>query len=439
MAQIAAIKGRQILDSRGLPTVEVDVILSSGVMGRASVPSGASKGLYEVSELRDGGSRYAGFGVQKALDNLDEICAYLLGQDVRLQKGIDLALITLDGTLTKSRLGANMILAVSMAAARAAAIAVRKPLFEYLNTYYRGDDWCTVPLPLINVINGGVHADNRLDFQEFMIMPVGAASFSEAIRYGVEVFQALKSLLKQKGLGVNVGDEGGFAPNLPTHEAAIECILSAVEQAGFKAGVDIALALDLASSAFVHPDLRNVEAKTYVLPRQRQSFSTEDWIEYLASLVWQYPIWSLEDPMAEQDWAGWQALNQRLGHSVQLVGDDLLVTNSNLIEKAIDLKAVNAVLIKANQIGTLTETREAILSTARAGFQTIISHRSGETEDHFIADFAVGCGASQIKAGAVCRGERTAKYNQLLRIEESLGARGRFVGLRAFKTWGRGG
>ncbi len=430
MAQITDIKGRQILDSRGLPTIEVDVMLSSGVMGRGVVPSGASTGVHEALELRDGGAAYAGFGVQTALSHIPEIAARLAGHDVRYQKGIDQILIELDGTATKSRLGANTILAVSLGASRAAAIAVGKPLFEYLSTYYFSavPSEYILPLPLINVINGGAHADNKLDFQEFMMMPVGAPSFSEAMRYSVEVFQALKSLLKQGGFRVSVGDEGGFAPDLPTHESAIEFILSAIEKAGFKAGRDIALALDLASSAFF-----NQKTQDYVLPLQQRSFGREAWIDYLASLAAQYPIWSLEDAMAEEDWAGWQALTARLGDQLQLVGDDLFVTNTQFIERGIREKSANAVLIKCNQIGTLSQTAEAVLMAKAAGFEIIISHRSGETEDNFIADLAVGSGALQIKTGAVCRGERTAKYNQLLRIEELLGARAYFAGASAFK------
>ncbi len=424
MAAIKKILGREILDSRGIPALEVDVILSSGLMGRASVPSGASKGAHEALELRDGGSRYGGSGLQKAIKHVMDISTVLFDFDVRHQKGIDHKLIELDGTADKSRLGANTLLAVSMACARAAAKAVNRPLFEYLSDSEQVTSYC-LPLPLINIINGGAHANNGLDIQEFMIVPVGAPSFSEALRYAAEVFQALKALLHSRGLSTAVGDEGGFAPALTSHEAALEIILEAVLQAGLKAGSDMVLALDLASTVFF-------EKGRYTLPLQKQSFSTGAWIDYLKGLVRQYPILSLEDAMAEEDWEGWQALTKILGSSVQLVGDDLFVTHCDRIARGIREKSANAVLIKPNQIGTLTETRAAIDMASRAGLETIISHRSGETEDSFIADLTVASQVRQIKTGSVSRSERTAKYNQLLRIQEMLGAKASFSGWRPF-------
>ncbi len=428
MAELKSILAREILDSRGFPTLEVDVILSSGLVGRASVPSGASKGSHEALELRDGGSRYGGKGVCKAIAQVVEISAALFEHDVRYQKGIDEKLITLDGTPDKSRLGANTLLAVSMACARAAAKAVHRPLFEYLDYDPDNNPAACLPLPLINIINGGAHANNGLDIQEFMIVPVGAPCFSEALRYASEVFHALKALLSAKGLSTAVGDEGGFAPPLHSHEAALEIILEAIHQAGFKAGRDIALALDLASTAFF-------DKGHYSLPLQKQCFSTDAWINYLQGLVRQYPIISLEDAMAEEDWEGWKALTEALGTSVQLVGDDLFVTDCNRLSRGISEKSANAVLIKPNQIGTVSETRAAIEMAKVAGFESIISHRSGETEDTFIADLTVGCHVQQIKTGSVSRGERTAKYNQLLRIEEMLGNNARFAGWAPFKKF----
>ena len=438
MAEIKNIIGRQIFDSRGLPTVEVDVILASGVLGRASVPSGASKGIREALELRDGGTEYRGQGVLKALAGIQEIRSGLLGHDARHQKGIDTLLIALDGTPNKSRLGANVMLAVSLAVARAAAQAVKRPLFEYLQEQTLEDqrpfqdhqtqeqtNAVMLPVPLINIINGGAHADNLLDIQEFMIVPVGAATFTEALRYSMEVFHSLKDLLKQRGLSTGVGDEGGFAPNQLSTEAAIELILEAIQQAGFKAGADFVLALDLASSQFF-------KENHYDLKSMRRSFTQEHWIDYLVQLICQYPIQSLEDPMAEEDWAGWKALTERVGTRVQLVGDDLFVTHTDLIQRGVTEGAANAVLIKPNQIGTLTETRAALDLARSAGFQTILSHRSGETEDTFISDFAVGAGIAQIKTGSLSRSDRVAKYNQLLRIEESLGSKARFSGLAPF-------
>ncbi len=428
MAELKSILAREILDSRGFPTLEVDVVLSSGLVGRASVPSGASKGSHEALELRDGGSRYGGKGVRKAIAQVVEISAALFEHDVRYQKGIDDKLIELDGTPDKSRLGANTLLAVSMACARAAAKAVHRPLFEYLQNDPDNHPAYCLPLPLINIINGGAHANNGLDIQEFMIVPVGAPCFSEALRYASEVFHALKALLSAKGLSTAVGDEGGFAPLLHSHEAAMEMILEAIHQAGFKAGRDIALALDLASTAFF-------EKGHYSLPLQKQRFSTDAWINYLQGLARQYPIISLEDAMAEEDWEGWKALTEALGSSLQLVGDDLFVTDCNRLSRGIFEKSANAVLIKPNQIGTLSETRAAIEMAKAAGFETIISHRSGETEDTFIADLTVACQVQQIKTGSVSRGERTAKYNQLLRIEEMLGKKASFAGWLPFEKF----
>ncbi|MBP6104695.1 MAG: phosphopyruvate hydratase [Gammaproteobacteria bacterium] len=428
MAELKSILAREILDSRGFPTLEVDVILSSGLMGRASVPSGASKGSHEALELRDGGSRYGGKGVRKAIAQVVEISAALFEYDVRYQKAIDEKLIALDGTPDKSRLGANTLLAVSIACARAAAKAVHRPLFEYLQNDPDNHPACCLPLPLINIINGGAHANNGLDIQEFMIVPVGAPCFSEALRYASEVFHALKALLSAKGLSTAVGDEGGFAPLLHAHEEALDIILEAIHQAGFKAGRDIVLALDLASTAFF-------DKGHYSLPLQKQGFSTDAWINYLQGLVRQYPIISLEDAMAEEDWEGWKDLTQALGTSVQLVGDDLFVTDCNRLFRGISEKSANAVLIKPNQIGTLSETRAALEMAKVAGFETIISHRSGETEDTFIADLTVACHVQQIKTGSVSRGERTAKYNQLLRIEEMLGNNPSFAGWSPFKKF----
>ena len=428
MAELKSILAREILDSRGFPTLEVDVILSSGLVGRASVPSGASKGSHEALELRDGGSRYGGKGVRKAIAHVAEIGTALFEHDVRHQKGIDDKLIALDGTADKSRIGANTLLAVSMACARAAAKAVHRPLFEYLHNDPNNDPTYCLPLPLINIINGGAHANNGLDIQEFMIVPVGAPCFSEALRYASEVFHALKALLSAKGLSTAVGDEGGFAPLLHSHEAAMDIILEAIHQAGFKAGRDITLALDLASTAFF-------DKGHYSLPLQKQRFSTDAWINYLQGLVRQYPIISLEDAMAEEDWEGWKALTEALGTAVQLVGDDLFVTDCNRLSRGIFEKSANAVLIKPNQIGTLSETRAAIAIAKAADFESIISHRSGETEDTFIADLAVACQVQQIKTGSVSRGERTAKYNQLLRIEEMLGKNASFAGWLPFKKF----
>lgn len=425
MAEIKALRAREILDSRGNPTVEVDVILESNIIGRASVPSGASTGQYEAMELRDGGSRYGGKGVQKAIDNIQkEISPALRGHDVRHQKGIDDILIQLDGTPHKSRLGANATLAVSIAVARAGAKAVRMPLFQYLKQ--GKDQQVVLPIPFMNIINGGAHADNTLDIQEFMIVPLGAPSFKEAIRYGVEVFHALKALLKKQGLNTAVGDEGGFAPNLTSHEMAIQLILEAVEKAGFKAGKEICLALDLASTEFFKEGF-------YYLKSENKKFNREQWVAYLAQLVAKFPIFSLEDGMAEEDWQGWKLLTETLKNQVQLVGDDLFVTNTQRFARGIQEGIANAILIKPNQIGTLTETCQAIKMANEAHYATIISHRSGETEDTFIADLSAATNAGQIKAGSLSRTDRVAKYNQLLRIEEMLGEQAQFAGYSPFK------
>jgi enolase len=427
MAEIKDIHGREILDSRGTPTVEVEVTLESGIIGRASVPSGASTGLQEAVELRDGGPRYGGKGVLKAIEHIQtEIRKALLGRDVRHQKGIDDILMRLDESQNKARLGANAILPVSIAAARAAALAVKMPFYQYIK--FDDHDPHLLPVPLMNVINGGAHADNNIDCQEFMIIPMGAPSFKEAMRFGVEIFQALKSVLKSKRLSTAVGDEGGFAPDLPSNEAAIECILEAIQKAGFKANNEIYLGLDFASSEFY-------QNSQYHLASENKTFNSSEWVEYLKKLVDQYPIISIEDGMAEEDWAGWKTLTETLGHRLQLIGDDLFVTNTRLLKRGIDENIANAILIKPNQIGTLTETCHAIEMAKKANYGTIISHRSGETEDTLIADLAVATGAGQIKTGSLCRTDRMAKYNQLLRIEEALGNTAKYAGKEIFARW----
>lgn len=425
MAEIKDIRALEILDSRGTPTVEVEIILQSGIVGRASIPSGASTGKHEAVELRDGGKRYGGKGVLNAIQHIHtEIRSALIGHDVRHQKGIDDLLVRLDDTPNKSKLGANAILPVSIAAARAAANAVKLPLYQYLKPGSSGS--YILPVPLMNIINGGVHADNNLDIQEFMIVPIGAPSFKEALRYGVEVFQSLKALLKQQGLATSVGDEGGFAPNLSSHELAIEFILKAIEKTGLKPGKDISLALDLASSEFY-------ENNHYHLRSENKIFSQEEWVAYLKKWVEYYPIISLEDAMAEEDWHGWKSLTKVLKDRVQLVGDDLFVTNTKMLARGIKEEAANAILIKPNQIGTLTETCNAIEMAKTANFSTVISHRSGETEDTFIVDLAVATEAKQIKTGSLCRTDRVAKYNQLLRIEAMLGVDAQYAAIAAFK------
>jgi len=423
MSQIVDIRGREILDSRGNPTVEADVILASGARGRAAVPSGASTGSREAVELRDGDkTRFGGKGVRQAVSHVNgEIRGALLDHDGADQQGIDRIMMDLDGTPTKGRLGANAILAVSLAAARAMAREAGKPLYRHLG----GDGPFDLPVPMMNVINGGAHADNNVDMQEFMIMPVGAPSLTEAVRYGAEVFHALRAVLKGRGMNTAVGDEGGFAPNLPSNEAALEAILAAIAEAGFKAGTDVVIALDPASSEYFHDG-------HYHLKSEGKQLTSEQMVEYWAQWVDDYPIVSIEDGMAEDDWAGWKLLTERLGRRVQLVGDDLFVTNTAIFEKGIEQGIANSILVKVNQIGTLSESLAAIEMAKQARYTAIISHRSGETEDAFIADLAVATGAGQIKTGSMSRSDRVAKYNQLLRIEEELGGQARFPGRKVF-------
>jgi len=423
-AKIAQIHAREIIDSRGNPTVEADVILKSGAIGRAAVPSGASTGSREAIELRDGDkSRYMGKGVRNAVGNVNgEIRAALLGKDVTDLAALDRIMIELDGTHNKARLGANAILSVSMAAAKAAANHAGLPLYRYLG----GDQAHLMPVPMMNIINGGSHADNSVDLQEFMIQPVGAPSFSEAIRYGAEVFHNLKKVLHERGLNTAVGDEGGFAPDLPSNEAAIEVILEAIDKAGFKAGKDIFIAIDAAASEFY-------KGGKYVLASEGRSLSSAEFVDVLASWVDKYPILSIEDGLDESDWDGWKLLTEKLGKKVQLVGDDLFVTNTKILQEGIDKGIANSILIKVNQIGTLTETFAAIDMAKAAGYTAVMSHRSGETEDATIADLAVATGTGQIKTGSMSRSDRISKYNQLLRIEEELGAKAKYPGMAAFK------
>ncbi|HSI55079.1 MAG: phosphopyruvate hydratase [Ramlibacter sp.] len=423
MSAIVDIVGREILDSRGNPTVECDVLLESGTMGRAAVPSGASTGSREAIELRDGDkARYGGKGVLKAVEHINtEISESVLGLDASEQAFLDKTLIDLDGTDNKSRLGANSMLAVSMAVARAAAEESGLPLYRY----FGGMGGMQLPVPMMNVVNGGAHANNNLDLQELMIIPIGAPSFREAVRYGAEVFHALKKIIHDKGMSVAVGDEGGFAPNVANHEAAISMILEAIEKAGYRPGEQIALGLDCAASEFYKDGKYHVEAEGLVL-------DSGEWTNILASWVDKYPIISIEDGMGESDWDGWKTLNDRLGSRVQLVGDDLFVTNTRILKEGIEKKVANSILIKINQIGTLTETFAAIEMAKRAGWTSVISHRSGETEDSTIADIAVGTNAGQIKTGSLSRSDRMAKYNQLLRIEEDLGDVASYPGRSAF-------
>ena len=423
MSRIADIQGREIIDSRGNPTVEADVVLDSGVMGRAAVPSGASTGTREAVELRDGDpKRYLGKGVLHAVANVNgAIRTALVGRDAQDQRGLDARMIELDGTDNKSHLGANAILAVSLAAAHAAANDRKLPLFRHL----AGDREPELPVPMMNIINGGAHADNNVDIQEFMILPVGAPSFSEAVRYGAEIFHTLKRVLHKQGLATAVGDEGGFAPNLPSNEAALETIIEAVQLAGYTPGGDVYLGLDVASSEFFRENV-------YTLESEGREFSAAQFVDYLADLVGRYPIVTIEDGMSESDWQGWALLTQRLGRRIQLVGDDLFVTNTRLLKEGIDKGIANSILIKVNQIGTLTETLAAIEMARAAGYSAVVSHRSGETEDHTIADIAVATGATQIKTGSLSRSDRIAKYNQLLRIEAQLGAHARYAGRGAF-------
>ncbi len=424
MSAIVDVVAREILDSRGNPTVEADVLLESGVMGRAAVPSGASTGAKEALEMRDGDpARYGGKGVLRAVEHVNtEICEAIIGLDAVEQAFIDRALIDLDGTDNKGRLGANALLAVSMAVARAAAEESGLPLYRYLG----GAGPMRLPVPMMNVINGGAHANNNLDMQEFMIVPLGAPSFSEALRYGAEVFQTLKKLIDGRGLSTGVGDEGGFAPDLPNNESAIELVLEAIEKAGYRPGEDIALALDCASSEF-HEDGK------YRLASERAVLGASEFADYLGRWVAKYPIISIEDGMDEADWDGWKLLTDRLGDKVQLVGDDLFVTNSRILQQGIDKGVANAILIKVNQIGTLSETLEAVDLARRSAYASVISHRSGETEDTTIADISVATNVLQIKTGSLSRSDRIAKYNQLLRIQEDLGEAAGYGGRSAFR------
>jgi enolase len=424
MSQIEHVHARLILDSRGNPTVEVELSLRSGAWGRAAVPSGASTGEFEATELRDGGSNWLGKGVTKAVDNVNgEIATAVRGQDASSQAALDRLLITLDGTPNKSRLGANAVLAVSLAAAHAAAAEERLPLWRYLG----GQTAHVLPVPMMNVLNGGVHADNLIDFQEFMIVPVGARTFSEALRMGAEVFHHLKGTLHAQGLSTSVGDEGGFAPDLKSNEEALEALMAGIRAAGYVPGDQIAIALDPAVSEFYRDD-------AYVLEREGRTLNAEELAAYWEELVGRYPIVSLEDGMAEEDWHGWKALTDRLGKRLQLVGDDVFVTNTERLQRGIDMGVANAILIKVNQIGTLTETLAAVRMAREAGYAVVMSHRSGETEDVTIADLAVATGCGQIKTGAPSRTDRVAKYNQLLRIEEALGPDARFPGRSAFRS-----
>jgi enolase len=422
VSAIEQIHARQIFDSRGNPTVEVELTVRGGARGRAAVPSGASTGEFEAVELRDGGKAYGGKGVSKAVSNVnDEIAAALAGSDAADQQALDARLIALDGTANKSRLGANALLGVSLAAAQATAAERGLPLWRHLG----GDGADLLPVPMMNVLNGGAHADNKVDFQEFMIVPCGAASFTECMRIGTEVFHALRATLHERGLGTAAGDEGGFAPDLPSNEAALELLLEAIEKAGWRAGDDVAIALDPAASEF-H------SGAAYVLKHEGRSLDAAQMSDYWATLAGRYPIVSLEDGMDEEDWDGWRVLTDRLGGKLQLVGDDVFVTNTERLQRGIDAGVANSILIKVNQIGTLSETLAAIDLARAAGYTAVMSHRSGETEDVTIADLVVATGVGQIKTGAPSRSERVAKYNQLLRIEEALGDRARFLGRAAF-------
>lgn len=425
MATIIDVFGREILDSRGNPTVEVEVILDDGAMGRAAVPSGASTGAFEAVELRDGDSeRYLGKGTLKAVSHVNEdIADALIGMEAEDQREIDAEMIALDGTENKGNFGANAILGASLAVAKAAAESAELPLYKYVG----GVNANMLPTPMMNILNGGEHADNNVDFQEFMIMPVGAQSFAEALRWCAEIYHTLKKVLHEAGLGGGVGDEGGFAPNFTTNEEPLKYIVEACEKAGYKPGEDIMFAMDPASTEFY-----DAERGVYVLAGEDRELTSEEMVEYWAVLVEKYPIISIEDGMAEEDWDGWKALTDRIGDKVQLVGDDLFVTNPKRLAKGIELGCANAILVKVNQIGSLTEALEAVQMAKQAGYACIMSHRSGETEDVTIADLAVATNAGQIKTGAPCRSDRVAKYNQLLRIEEELGDAGQYAGMKAF-------
>jgi enolase len=423
MTAIVDIVGREILDSRGNPTVEVDVVLEDGSHGRAAVPSGASTGAHEAIELRDGGNRYLGKGVRKAVETVHgEIFEAIGGMDAEQQVKIDHTLIALDGTPHKGRLGANAILGVSLAVAKAAAAAQAAPLYRYVG----GAAARLLPVPMMNILNGGVHADNPIDFQEFMVMPVGAASFAEGLRMGSEIFHTLRAALKASGHNVNVGDEGGFAPNLASADAALDFLIAAIAKAGYSAGSDVVLALDCAATEFFKDGLYRYDGEGVTRSRTQQ-------VDYLADLASRYPIFSIEDGMAEDDWEGWKLLTDAVGASCQLVGDDVFVTNPTRISDGIRKGVANSVLIKVNQIGTLTETLDAVEMAHKSGYSAVISHRSGETEDSTIADLAVATGCGQIKTGSLARSDRTAKYNQLLRIEEELGPQARYAGGSAIK------
>jgi len=424
MAEIIDVYGREVLDSRGNPTVEVEVTLADGAAGRAIVPSGASTGEFEACELRDGGDRYQGKGVAQAVSHVNEEAAEaVVGLEASDQRAVDAALIAADGTPNKTKLGANAILGVSLATARAAALSAGQPLYAYLG----GVNAHTLPTPMMNILNGGVHADNNVDFQEFMVMPVGAPSFREALRWSAEVYHTLKGVLKEAGLSTGVGDEGGFAPDLQTNAEPFEYLMKAVKSAGFEPGRDFMFAMDPATS-----EVYNKETGLYELKGEGRTLTSDQMVDYWESLTGTYPIISIEDGLAEEDWDGWVKLTDRLGKKVQLVGDDLFVTNTARLKKGIQLGAANAILIKVNQIGSLTETLEAMQVAQRAGYTCIVSHRSGETEDTTIADLAVATNAGQIKSGAPARSDRVAKYNQLLRIEEGLGASADYAGKEAF-------
>ncbi|MCR4347264.1 MAG: phosphopyruvate hydratase [Sulfuricaulis sp.] len=426
MPVITDIRAREILDSRGNPTIEADVILKSGVIGRAAVPSGASTGAREAIELRDDDTRrYGGKGVKNACAHVNgDIRKTLLGKDAQDQTGVDRAMIELDGTDNKSRLGANALLAVSLACARAVASDIKQPLYRYLNGL-AGNVSMQMPVPMMNIINGGAHADNNIDFQEFMILPVGANTFTEALRCGAEVFHALKKVLHGMKLSTTVGDEGGFAPDLKSNEEALQVILQGIEKAGYKSGTDVCLGIDVASSEF------NKNGK-YLLESEKTSLTAEQFVDKLVVWTDKYPVITIEDACGEEDWAGWELLTKKLGKKIQLVGDDLFVTNTSILERGIKQGVANSILIKLNQIGTLSETLAAIAMARQAGYTSVISHRSGETEDSFIADLAVATGTGQIKTGSLSRSDRVAKYNQLLRIEEEMGSKAGYPGRRAF-------
>ncbi len=423
MTAISAIVGREILDSRGNPTVEVDVVLEDGHFGRAAVPSGASTGAHEAHELRDGGKRYGGKGVRKAVDAVNgEIARALKGFDVEDQRGLDQTMRDLDGTANKKRLGANALLGVSLAAAKAGAASHGQPLYRYLG----GPEANLLPVPMMNILNGGVHADNPIDFQEFMVAPVGASSIAEAVRMGAEIFHALKHALKSAGLNTNVGDEGGFAPNLASTKQALDFVMKSIEAAGFKPGKEIFIALDVAGTELYRDGL-------YVLEGEGRKLAAQDMAAYYAELVSNYPIYSIEDGMSEDDWDGWRALTETIGDRCQLVGDDLFVTNVARLEEGIEKGIANAILVKVNQIGTLSETLDAVGMAQEAGYAAVMSHRSGETEDSTIADLAVATNCGQIKTGSLARSDRVAKYNQLIRIEQDLGKAARYAGISVIR------